>query len=36
LPDVNAVTKAFHDGVANQDAAALARLYHDDAPVLAS
>ena len=34
LADVNAVTKAFHDGVANQDAAALASLYHDDARFL--
>jgi ketosteroid isomerase-like protein len=31
---VNAVAKAFHDGVANQDAAALASLYHDDARFL--
>ena len=34
LADVNAVTKAFHDGVANQDAAALASLYHDYARFL--
>ena len=30
VADVKAVAKAFHDGVANQDAAALASLYHDD------
>jgi uncharacterized protein (TIGR02246 family) len=30
VAEVNAVAKAFHDGVANQDAAALASLYHDD------
>ena len=35
VAEVNAVAKAFHDGVANQDAAALASLYHDDARFLA-
>jgi uncharacterized protein (TIGR02246 family) len=34
VAEVNAVAKAFHDGVANQDAAALASLYHDDARFL--
>jgi uncharacterized protein (TIGR02246 family) len=34
VAEVNAVAQAFHDGVANQDAAALARLYHDDARFL--
>ena len=34
LADVNAVAKAWHDGVANQDAAAIASLYHDDARLL--
>jgi len=28
VAEVNAVAQAFHDGVANQDAAALASLYH--------
>jgi uncharacterized protein (TIGR02246 family) len=35
VAEVNAVAQAFHDGVANQDAAALASLYHDDARFLA-
>jgi uncharacterized protein (TIGR02246 family) len=30
VAEVNAVAQAFHDGVANQDAAALASLYTDD------
>jgi uncharacterized protein (TIGR02246 family) len=30
VAEVNAVAQAFHEGVANQDAAALARLYHED------
>jgi ketosteroid isomerase-like protein len=30
VAEVNAVAQAFHDGVANQDAAALASLYHDE------
>jgi uncharacterized protein (TIGR02246 family) len=30
VAEVNAIAQAFHDGVANQDAAALARLYHED------
>ena len=34
VAEVNAVAQAFHDGVANQDAAALASLYHDDARFL--
>jgi uncharacterized protein (TIGR02246 family) len=34
VAEVNAVTQAFHDGVANQDAGALASLYHDDARFL--
>lgn len=34
VAEVNAVAKAFHDGVANRDAAALASLYHDDARFL--
>jgi uncharacterized protein (TIGR02246 family) len=29
VAEVNAVAQAFHDGVANRDAAALARLYSD-------
>jgi len=32
--DVDAVAKAFHEGVANRDAAALASLYHPDARFL--
>lgn len=31
VAQVNEVAQAFHDGVANQDAAALASLYHEDA-----
>jgi uncharacterized protein (TIGR02246 family) len=34
VAEVNAVAQAFHDGVANQDAAALASLYADDARFL--
>jgi uncharacterized protein (TIGR02246 family) len=34
VADVDAVAKAFHDGVANRDAAALANLYHPDARFL--
>ena len=34
LADVDAVAKAFHEGVANRDAAALAGLYHPDARFL--
>ena len=34
VADLDAVAKAFHDGVANQDAGALASLYHDDARFL--
>jgi ketosteroid isomerase-like protein len=30
VAEVNAVAQAFHDGVANQDAAALASLYTQD------
>ena len=30
VAEVNAVAQAFHDGVANQDAAGLARLYAED------
>jgi uncharacterized protein (TIGR02246 family) len=30
VAEVNAVAQAFHDGVANQDAGALASLYHED------
>jgi uncharacterized protein (TIGR02246 family) len=30
VAEVNTVAQAFHDGVANQDAEALASLYHDD------
>ena len=30
VAEVNAVAQAFHDGVANQDAAALASLYAED------
>jgi uncharacterized protein (TIGR02246 family) len=32
--DVEAVARAFHDGFARRDAAALAGLYHDDAKFL--
>ncbi len=35
IADVNAVAQAFHDGVANRDAAALADIYHDDGRFLA-
>jgi uncharacterized protein (TIGR02246 family) len=31
IADVDAVAKAFHEGVASQDAEALASLYHEDA-----
>jgi ketosteroid isomerase-like protein len=34
VADVDAVAKAFHEGVANRDAAALASLYHPDARFL--
>ena len=34
VAEVNAVAQAFHDGVANRDAGALADLYHDDARFL--
>jgi uncharacterized protein (TIGR02246 family) len=34
VAEVNAVAQAFHDGVAEQDAAALARLYAEDAKFL--
>ena len=34
VADVDAVAKAFHEGVANRDAAALANLYHPDARFL--
>lgn len=30
VAEVDAVAQAFHDGVANRDAAALASLYHED------
>jgi ketosteroid isomerase-like protein len=32
--DVEAIAQAFHDGVKNQDAAALSNLYHEDAKFL--
>jgi uncharacterized protein (TIGR02246 family) len=35
VAEVNSVAQAFHDGVADQDAASLASLYHDDARLLA-
>ena len=35
VAEINTVAQAFHDGVASQDAAALASLYHDDARFLA-
>jgi uncharacterized protein (TIGR02246 family) len=35
VAEVNAVAQAFHDGVANRDAVALADIYHDDARLLA-
>jgi uncharacterized protein (TIGR02246 family) len=34
VAEVDAVAQAFHDGVANQDAAALASLYHEDGRLL--
>jgi len=34
VAEVNAVAQAFQEGVANQDAAALANLYHEDARFL--
>jgi uncharacterized protein (TIGR02246 family) len=34
VADVDTVAQAFHDGFANQDAAALASLYHEDARFL--
>lgn len=34
VAEVTAVAQAFHDAVANRDAAALAALYHDDARFL--
>jgi ketosteroid isomerase-like protein len=34
IADVDAVAKAFHEGVAGQDAAALSSLYHEDAKFL--
>jgi uncharacterized protein (TIGR02246 family) len=34
VAEVNAVAQAFHDGVANQDAGALASLYAEDAKFL--
>ena len=34
VAEVNVVAQAFHDAVANQDAAALADLYHEDARFL--
>ena len=34
VAEVNLVAQAFHDGVAARDAAALTRLYHDDARFL--
>jgi ketosteroid isomerase-like protein len=35
VAEVNVVAQAFHDGVANQDVAALASLYHDEGRFLA-
>jgi uncharacterized protein (TIGR02246 family) len=35
VADINTVAQAFHDGVASQDAAALASLYHENARFLA-
>jgi uncharacterized protein (TIGR02246 family) len=35
VAEIDAVAQTFHDGVANQDADALAGLYHDDARFLA-
>ncbi|HKP18621.1 MAG TPA: SgcJ/EcaC family oxidoreductase [Gaiellaceae bacterium] len=34
VADINAVVQAFRDGVANQDAEALSRIYHEDARFL--
>ena len=34
VAEVNSVARAFHDGVADQDAAALTGLYHEDARFL--
>jgi uncharacterized protein (TIGR02246 family) len=34
VAEVDAVARAFHDGVAGRDAAALVRLYHEDARLL--
>jgi ketosteroid isomerase-like protein len=34
VAEVNTVAQAFHDGFADQDAAALATLYHEDARFL--
>jgi ketosteroid isomerase-like protein len=34
VAEIDAVAQAFHDGVANQDAAALASLYDDEARFL--
>jgi uncharacterized protein (TIGR02246 family) len=34
VAEVDAVAQAFHDGVANRDAEALASLYHEDARLL--
>ena len=34
VAEVTAVAQAFHDGVANRDAAALVELYHEDARFL--
>lgn len=34
IADVDSVAKAFHEGVAGQDASALASLYHEDAKFL--
>jgi uncharacterized protein (TIGR02246 family) len=36
VAEVDAVAQAFHDGIANQDASALASLYADDGRFLAS
>jgi hypothetical protein len=34
VAEVDAVAQAFHDGLANQDASALADIYHEDARLL--
>jgi uncharacterized protein (TIGR02246 family) len=34
VAEVDAVAQVFHDAVANQDAAALAAMYHEDARLL--